>query len=85
MNFAVGNVGKVENLAKKLKKSANFFEKTIANFPFFYYNIVKVVKSGAKCGKVVGKIGSALPICRLCNPIKQAQTGRFGTDFRGKE
>ena len=54
MNFAVGNVGKVEILAKKLKKSANFFEKPIANFPFFLYNIVKVVKSGAKCGKVVG-------------------------------
>ena len=65
MNFAVGNVGKVEILAKKLKKSANFFEKPIANFSFFLYNIVKVVKSGAKCGKVVGLNGSALPICRL--------------------
>jgi hypothetical protein len=65
MNFAVGNVGKVEILAKKLKKSANFFEKPIANFSFFLYNIVKVVKSGAKCGKVVSQNGSALPICRL--------------------
>ena len=55
MNFAVGNVGKVEKLAKKLKKIAIFFEKPIAYFSFILYNIVKVVKSGAKCSKVVDK------------------------------
>ena len=73
MNFAVGNVGKVEILAKKLKKSANFFEKPIANFSIFLYNIVKVVKSGAKCGKVVGQNGPALPICRLWMPMEGVQ------------
>ena len=70
MNFAVGNVGKDEKMATKLKKIAIFFEKPIAYFSFMNYNIVKVVKSGAKCSKVVSLKGYTLPICRLSTPQK---------------
>ena len=80
MNFAVGNVGKVENLAKKLKKIAIFFEKPIAYFSFFLYNIVKVVKSGAKCSKVVDPKGLHFAdLSPLSPPIKSLD----GTTRRG--
>ena len=55
MNFAVGNVGKVEKNAEILNFFATFFAKPIAYFLFFVYNIIKVVESGAKCGEVVEK------------------------------
>ena len=55
MNFAVGNVGKEENLSIFLKNFAEKFQKTIAYLKYIVYNILKVVESGAKWGKVEQK------------------------------
>ena len=55
MNFAVGNVGKEEKLSIFLKIFAKKFQKTIAYLKYIVYNILKVVESGAKWGKVERK------------------------------